>query len=117
MGAMKDVSKREHISYVQGENNYSLFTSSLRTSWKTFLYLFAGAVMIGHGLRMIFQGTFQPGSSYYPNTFDLFFDWLTLTVLGVIVLYLTLLTFFRTKSSENRHSKHVEENHRFNYPT
>jgi len=51
--------------------------------------------MIGHGGRMLYQGIFVPGSSYSPNTFDLFFDWLTLAILGCFILWFALTLWYQ----------------------
>jgi DNA-directed RNA polymerase subunit RPC12/RpoP len=52
--------------------------------------------MIGQGSRMIYQGLFQPGSVYSPNTFDLFFDWATLSICGAILFTAMVASFYRT---------------------
>ncbi len=65
---------------------------------KTFLLLFAGVIMIGHGARMMYQGLFQPLSHYpapTPNTIDFYFDWLTLAMLGLFILLYSIHTFYR----------------------
>jgi hypothetical protein len=51
--------------------------------------------MVAHGLRMIYQGVFQPGSTYQPNIFDLYFDWLTLVILGAFLFGLSCVEFYR----------------------
>lgn len=65
---------------------------------KTFLFVLAGAIMIGHGARMMYQGLFQP-LSYYPaptpNTIDFYFDWLTLAILGLFIVLYSIHTFYR----------------------
>jgi hypothetical protein len=51
--------------------------------------------MIGHGARMIYQGIFCVQSIYVPNSFDIFFDWSTLMILGLLVLFYTIKSFYR----------------------
>jgi hypothetical protein len=48
----------------------------------TLLFVLSGASMIGHGVRMLYQGVWYPGSSYSPTTFDLLFDCLPLRSLA-----------------------------------
>ncbi len=60
------------------------------------IILFSGALMIAHGLRMIIQGVFYPAMTYQPNLFDLFFDWLTLCVLGVFVFCVAVYWFYQS---------------------
>ncbi|MBN1280522.1 MAG: hypothetical protein JXA00_02625 [Candidatus Thermoplasmatota archaeon] len=72
-------------------------TSQKRKSYVTILLLtLSGAIMIGHGARMLYQGLFAPGTSYTPNTFDLFFDWLTLAILGCGILWFAFSLYYRT---------------------
>jgi hypothetical protein len=68
---------------------------------KVFVFTLAGAMMIGHGLRMIYQGTFYPNSFYSPNLFDIFFDWVTLTIFGIILFCYGLFIFYSKYSSKN----------------
>ena len=65
--------------------------------------------MIGHGLRMIYQGTFNPGSAYVPNLFDLYFDWLTLAVLGGVLFWLGISTFYRNLATNQRLDKESQK--------
>ncbi len=51
--------------------------------------------MVAHGLRMIYQGVFQPGTLYQPNTFDLYFDWLTLVILGCLLFGFSCIQIYR----------------------
>jgi hypothetical protein len=60
------------------------------------IILFSGALMIAHGLRMIIQGVFYPTMTYQPNLFDLFFDWMTLCVLGVFVFCFAAYRFYQS---------------------
>ena len=65
---------------------------------KTSIFILSGALMIAHASRMIFQGVFSPGSVYVPNTFDLFFDWATLLLLGILVFYISINSFYQNYS-------------------
>jgi len=58
------------------------------------LILVSGTLMIAHGLRMIVQGVFFPTMTYQPNVFDLFFDWLTLCILGVFLFCFAAYRFY-----------------------
>jgi len=73
-------------------------TKTEHSNLKTILFVLSGSIMIGHGLRMIYQGVFCKGSSYIPGTFDIFFDWLTLAVLGFIILVYGLNIFYHSKT-------------------
>lgn len=78
-----------------------MHTSSKKYIWIFFgilISLFSGALMVGHGLRMIYQGVFQPGSYYAPNLFDLYFDWLILVILGCFLFGLSCFQFYKQKS-------------------
>ncbi len=55
----------------------------------------SGTVMIAQGSRMISQFILNPGSSYIPNLFDVFFDWMTLILFGAFVAYFGFLEFYR----------------------
>lgn len=62
--------------------------------------------MIAHGTRMMYQGIVHP-NSYYPaptlSSFDFYFDWLTLTIVGIIVFTIALISFYK-KKEENESS-------------
>jgi hypothetical protein len=74
---------------------YSKFQQNQFFSSKiSILILVSGALMIGHGARMIYQGIFYPNSYYSPNYFDILFDWTTLLILGIIMFYLGLKIFY-----------------------
>lgn len=78
---------------------------------KITLFLLSGSIMIGHGLRMIYQGLFRPDSYYFPNTFDLFFDWLSLFALGCFVLWFAISQFYALyKKSYNKESSSKNKN-------
>jgi len=74
---------------------------------KTLLFVLAGAMMIGHGARMMYQGLVQPHSYYpapTPHSIDFFFDWMTLFIVGIIVLGYTLFSFYkRYDNTVHRH--------------
>lgn len=61
---------------------------------KISIFFLSGIIMIGHGSRMIYQGVFIKGSTYTPNTFDLFFDWLSLLILGIILLLISIFGYY-----------------------
>ena len=63
---------------------------------KIAIFFLSGTIMIGHGARMIYQGVFQKGSYYSPNTFDIFFDWASLLILGFIIIVMAFLAFYHT---------------------
>jgi hypothetical protein len=52
--------------------------------------------MIGQGSRMLYQGIFEKGSTYSPNTFDIFFDWATLSICGAILFTAMISAFYRS---------------------
>lgn len=92
--------KRQQNDQFSLENNHFYL--------KIFAFLLSGAIMIGHGLRMIYQGVFAPNSYYHPNTFDLFFDWGSLLVLGFFVLWFSL-TQFKKYYTARYNSENKEE--------
>jgi len=73
-----------------------------KTFWIQILFLLSGALMIAHALRMIYQGVFHPETAYTPNTFDLFFDWTTLSILGVIVFVSTVFTIYHMMQNKKK---------------
>ncbi|MEM4258959.1 MAG: hypothetical protein QXL17_07420 [Candidatus Thermoplasmatota archaeon] len=65
---------------------------------RSLLFLMAGAIMIGHGTRMMYQGLFHPDSYYpapTPQTLDFYFDWLTLLLLGICILTYAFYTWYK----------------------
>lgn len=86
---------------------------------KITLFVLSGTIMIGHGARMLYQGIFAPGSTYAPNTFDLFFDWLTLVILGCFILWFALSLFFHGAGSKTTKKKHqaLAEEKIYTHPT
>lgn len=81
---------KKQLRNVSKRQKDSIFQHRYRFYARIILFTLSGAIMIGHGTRMIYQGLFQPGSLYAPNTFDLFFDWLTLAILGCCILWCAL---------------------------
>jgi hypothetical protein len=86
----------------QTQKNKMLRTSEDTSNKKMFylkiaMFILSGAIMIGHGARMMYQGLFQP-TSYYPAPtpfgIDFYFDWLTLSILGIAILIYALFTFY-----------------------
>ncbi len=65
----------------------------------------SGSIMIAHGTRMITQTLFYPNSCYKPGLFDLMFDWLTLTLLGIFVAQYGFSKFY-TQEKEKYSKKH-----------
>jgi hypothetical protein len=68
---------------IRSENKYSLRS--------TILIILAGSTMIAHGLRMMSQGLFYPNSIYpapVPTSIDFWFDWFTLCLFGIIILFI-----------------------------
>lgn len=109
--------KKQRKNY--SKQDKSIFPTSYRFFIKIILFTLSGAIMIGHGLRMIYQGLFQPGSLYAPNTFDLFFDWLTLTLLGCFILGFAISRCYHgiSKKSIRKKTKSSKEESIFLYPT
>jgi len=70
--------------------NQNIFLSSK----VSILIIVSGAIMIGHGARMIYQGLFNPNSYYSPNLFDILFDWTTLLILGIFMFYFGLKIYY-----------------------
>jgi len=77
----------------------------LSLNGKIILFTLSGAIMIGHGARMIFQAVFNPGTFYSPNTFDLLFDWLTLAILGCFILWFAMTLNYNSKKKSYKKSK------------
>ena len=56
--------------------------------------IFGGACISGQALRVIYQFIFFPGSTYAPALFDIFFDWMTMLVVGLfLIVYATMITY------------------------
>lgn len=60
--------------------------------------------MLGEGARMVMMALFQQGWYYRPNTFDLFFDWVPLTVLGSLIFYQGVKSFYVDQISGEKKS-------------
>ncbi len=65
---------------------------------KVLLLCISGLCMVGQGSRMIFEGV-MTDRVYRPNTFDLFFDWSTLTLAGAIVLIWSIYLFYKVRKA------------------
>lgn len=80
---------------MNGLKTISISKQNLLFSSKfTILVIISGAIMIGHGGRMIYQGLVHPNSYYSPNLFDIFFDWTSLLILGIIMFYFGLKIYY-----------------------
>jgi cytochrome bd-type quinol oxidase subunit 1 len=103
----------------KGKQEKKIFSDKNRFYGKITLFALSGAIMIGHGARMIYQGLFTPGSSYAPNTFDLFFDWLTLAILGCFILLfaISLLYHSMEKRIPTKKPYHQQEEKSYIFPT
>lgn len=60
---------------------------------KIFLIIASGTMMLGQGARMIYEGI-KADSWYRPNTFDIFFDWSTLALAGLLLFFWGFYLFF-----------------------
>lgn len=87
----------KQLFHQRGRNNkkYLLFIT----------FFLSGCIMIGHGARMIYQGVFRPDSYYSPGLFDIFFDWTTLLILGIIVLSFSVSTFYHLQEKKQMDKK------------
>ena len=76
------------------------------------ILLLSGAIMIGHGARMMYQGIFKPNSIYpapTPNTIDFYFDWMTLLILGIMIFsYATFMFYKSQKNKDTYDNKNLE---------
>ena len=78
----------------------------------TLIIILAGSAMIAHGLRMMIQGLLYPTSIYpapVPTGIDFWFDWFTLSILGIIILYIggkRWMQWIQKKKDKNKDSKH-----------
>jgi hypothetical protein len=82
----------------------------MRNKIQSILIVFAGSMMVAHGLRMMMQGMFYP-TSYYPapvpTSFDFWFDWFTLSFIGGIVFLWGLVEFYRMRKDQKTDSSIV----------
>ncbi len=78
-----------------------MYRKILNENGKTIILVFSGLIMVAHGSRMIYQGVFNKGSYYIPNQFDIFFDWTTLAVLGLIIFYFGISGFYQKIQIKN----------------
>jgi hypothetical protein len=54
---------------------------------KTLTLLLVGILLIAHGVRLIYQGVFEEGSSHSLVPFNLLFDWATIIIFCSIISY------------------------------
>ena len=80
------------------EKGWEAIEMSKKMIWLTMFA--AGCWMVGEGLRMVSMAIFyhDQGWYYFPGTFDLFFDWLPLVVLGGMLLHVTVAQFYHSIS-------------------
>jgi hypothetical protein len=62
---------------------------------KLYLTVAAGCWMAGEGARMVMMGLFHQDQYYQPNLFDILFDWVPLTVIGIIFLTIGIRDFYK----------------------
>ena len=91
---------RSQINFYKSNNKKNLFSKYKREYIFNSLFLCAGAVMIGEGLRMIHVWMFESGTVYVPNIFDVIFDWLTLASFGFFIAAYGTIRFYK-KLKEN----------------
>jgi hypothetical protein len=60
---------------------------------KILLVIASGTMMLAHGARMIYEGI-SGKNVYRPDTFDIFFDWTTLAIAGLIMFSWGLYLFY-----------------------
>ncbi|MGD0817441.1 MAG: hypothetical protein ABR986_03470 [Methanomassiliicoccales archaeon] len=87
---------------------------------RLFVIIAGGCWMLGEGARMVVMSLFFQGWHYSPNIFDMFFDWVPLTILGSIFFYEGIKSFYDSKVEEQDRSKEIalvavnkEHRHRF----
>jgi hypothetical protein len=68
---------------------------------KIFLIVTSGFMMVAHGARMIFEGI-KGENVYRPDTFDIFFDWTTLAIAGLVMFTWGLYLFY-SRYHEDHH--------------
>jgi hypothetical protein len=74
---------------------------------KLFVIIAGGCWMLGEGARMVIMALFHQGWYYQPNTFDLFFDWVPLTILGSLIFYEGVRSFYVDLKAEQSRSKEI----------
>lgn len=74
----------------------------MRTKLKWIFAFAAGCWMLGEGARMVAMFVFHADAGwwYFPNTFDVFFDWLPLVILGTYFLVSSLLEYYKGAKAE-----------------
>lgn len=63
-----------------------------------------GCWMLGEGARMVIMGLFFQTFHYAPNLFDVFFDWVPLTIFGTIFFYEGIRIFYLYRVTEQNKS-------------
>lgn len=75
--------------------------------WRSYLALAAGSWMAGEGARMVVMGLFYPDHQYQPNLFDVCFDWVPLTVFGLVFVGMSIRDHhISTVEAEGRAGRH-----------
>jgi hypothetical protein len=72
---------------------------------RLFVVIAGGCWMLGEGLRMVVMGLFFQSWHYVPNMFDVFFDWVPLTILGMVFFYEGIRSFYVDRVAEHDRSK------------
>lgn len=63
--------------------------------------------MFGEGARMVVMALFHQSWYYQANTFDLFFDWVPLTILGSILFYEGVKSFYFDQKAEQSRTREI----------
>jgi hypothetical protein len=74
------------------------------------LIIFAGAIMVAHGLRMMTQGLFYPQSYYpapVPSSIDFWFDWFSLAALGLALFVMGVRSYYQVKKDREKEPSDV----------
>ena len=71
---------------------------------RLFVIIAGGCWMLGEGARMVVMSLFYQNWHYSPNSFDMFFDWVPLTILGMIFFYEGIRTFYVGRVTERNRS-------------
>jgi hypothetical protein len=74
---------------------------------RLFVIIAGGCWMLGEGARMVVMALFYQDWYYSPNTFDMFFDWVPLTILGSIFFYEGIKSFYSDKVEEQNRSPEI----------
>jgi hypothetical protein len=74
---------------------------------RLFVIIASGCWMLGEGARMVVMALFFQDWHYSPNTFDMFFDWMPLVILGSIFFYEGIKSFYDNKVEGKNRSEEV----------